>query len=311
MTGTDSKFRVSLAKLQCFQQEKGGDSKRVMIAWSGGKASTALLELLANYVAENRRQSISNLITVVHVQNSGADIDAMEKWIKNRYICMKFVCLPPSAALQNDRRTSTSQENFRDISRVQVLTSYAQQNGIDVCLTADTSTRLAIKTIQLTANGRGSSLAMELATEYSLPHAGLAVCRPMKEFSLHEVDYFNKQREVQTFDQKLTAPISAKSSAALSIGQLTEQFIMGLDNEYPSTVNTVIRTLGKISTNESILDRNRSCGLCGLPCERSLDGQYCYGCQTIISDCNSIEIQNNNTTTAAAIVEDDNETKGN
>ncbi|KAI8806317.1 hypothetical protein BJ742DRAFT_774318 [Cladochytrium replicatum] len=119
-----------------------------------------------------------------------------------------------------------------------------------------------------------SQLLLRIAREekgFSLPLSKSPVTQTStvssaKRDTFEEVAYFNHYEWIDFIARpKLTTGMPAKQS----IDRLTEDFIVGLMNDYPATVNTVYRTASKLST---CLDRPDipKCPLCGGPAHQTL-----------------------------------------
>lgn len=72
--------------------------------------------------------------------------------------------------------------------------------------------------------------------------------KPMREFVIKELVFYNIMFGVESFTTlSLTNNLKVKSS----IRKLTESFIFGLQEEFPATVYTVLRTGNKLKSPEN------------------------------------------------------------
>lgn len=270
MNVADTKFRVSIAKSDAIQQLER--PRRVILAFSNGPSSWALLKMLllhSERCQQSRRPTVCDQIDIVHVFNShDNDNDEGSEW-KSKV-----------DALMGDSSIEYSTVEIDSNDTMGALLDYTQSNQIKTIILGDCSTRMAIKMLAYTADGRGATAPIELCGEYEIPESGVRLTRPLREFNMHEVRYFNQQFGLPTSDTE------AKKSDN-SILQLTAKFLTSLDAEYPSTVSTVMRTLEKLSVNSQILS-DVYCSHCRMPVEKRVltedgtDHPLCYSCQQIV-----------------------------
>jgi cytoplasmic tRNA 2-thiolation protein 2 len=119
----------------------------------------------------------------------------------------------------------------------------------------DCSTRIAIKTIGLTSEGRGFNIPFETCVENSI-HEGITILRPLKDVILKEVAFYNHYLNL------FVPPLFQTHATKASILKLTEHFLIGLDRSFPSTVSTVCRTASKLQPNPIYKELN-GCEFCG------------------------------------------------
>jgi len=85
---------------------------------------------------------------------------------------------------------------------------------------------------------------------------GIPILRPMREFTAKEIAFYAVMKKIKyTVKPTLVTNSSIKSS----IRRLTESFVNGLQNEFPSTVYTIFKTGNKLKS----CDRNdQKCIVC-------------------------------------------------
>ncbi|CAJ0847331.1 10956_t:CDS:2 [Entrophospora sp. SA101] len=139
-------------------------------------------------------------------------------------------------------------------------------------------------------NGRGFTLPLEISAQEDSWFKGLVVSRPMKDMLSKEIGIYNHFLELDIiFTPTLT---TMKTSSKASIDKLTEDFIVGLEKEYPSTVSTIVRTAAKLNTSNSIDPENR-CVICffstsnGFCCSKDVDKSSFSSCCSNINTNNS------------------------
>jgi hypothetical protein len=134
-------------------------------------------------------------------------------------------------------------------------------------------------------------------TPLSLPHTRVAVSnldlrilRPLSNLLSKEIALYNYFHQITPvrYDH-----ISTGKPSNFSIDKLVADFITGLQQDFPSTMNTVARTASKIPTTH--LASEKACLLCHCPLDTTAtftdyfkmplfehsDLQYCYACTMI------------------------------
>ncbi|KAG0326537.1 Cytoplasmic tRNA 2-thiolation protein 2, partial [Podila humilis] len=168
-------------------------------------------------------------------------------------------------ALLSACTTLTAKETILNHFRSSLLTQQARKSECTMLALGDSATRVAIQIIGLTAIGRGYSLPYETSLE-SKWAKDCKVIRPLKDCLLKELEICCKLNNLELIEHH-TANLehSMKSKAEVkSINRLTEEFITGLDKDFPSTVATICRTAAKLTPPQASLYRNR-CPLCQGP----------------------------------------------
>ncbi|PWN86977.1 hypothetical protein FA10DRAFT_190812 [Acaromyces ingoldii] len=161
----------------------------------------------------------------------------------------------PRGALSNAR---TRAEDMRELLVGHLLRREAQRRGASALMTAENATRMAIRTVEAVAKGRGHKLPLE---EANVRWNGVAVLRPMRDLVAKEVAFYARAAGL---DDDCLAPSDAIASELLqrspttvaglegangdkaSIARLTESLIHLLERNVPSTVTTVNKTTSKL-----------------------------------------------------------------
>lgn len=168
-------------------------------------------------------------------------------------------------ALMSACTSLTAKETILQHFRSSLLTQQARKSGCTMLALGDSATRVAIQIIGLTAIGRGYSLPHETSLE-SKWVKDVKVIRPLKDCLTKELDIccrLNNLEVIEYHAANLEHSMRTKAEVK-SINRLTEEFITGLDKDFPSTVATVCRTAAKLTAPEAALYRNR-CPLCQGP----------------------------------------------
>ncbi|XP_062442896.1 cytoplasmic tRNA 2-thiolation protein 2 isoform X2 [Rhea pennata] len=146
--------------------------------------------------------------------------------------------------LFEDAETLTAKEELLQMLRTHLILHTARTQGYTKVMMGDSCTRVAIKLLTNLALGRGAFLAMDTGF-MDTRHGDVAVVRPMREYMAKEIAFYNHFFGVPTV---ITPALRAKRREKTSIHRLMEDFLLGLQAEFPSTISTVYRTGEKLST---------------------------------------------------------------
>ncbi|RIB13405.1 hypothetical protein C2G38_1975023 [Gigaspora rosea] len=138
-----------------------------------------------------------------------------------------------------------------------LLINTARKNRCTKLLLGDCSTRLSIKIISFTSKGRGFSLPLDISGLN--PWFGdVAIVRPMKDTLSKEIGIYNK---FQGFETTIIKSLTTMMPPKASIDRLTEEFVVKLERDFPSTVSTISRTAAKLTPSE-LIDSDNHCVIC-------------------------------------------------
>ncbi|RUP51151.1 hypothetical protein BC936DRAFT_149634 [Jimgerdemannia flammicorona] len=353
------KFRTIIMKSKVVSQKEG---ERVLLAFSGGPSSRAMLHLLSDfqYIVphETSKRQLFSGVTICHIDESAlfgqeeqGTLARIEAIVRGQYPDLPFVGvrmedvfgpnytdsgafdrvveavggpvgadefpirltplnavspspdLTPSnatrlTALFDSLTTGTAKEDLYSHLKLTILIHVARREGCTRLFLGDTSTRLAIKTISLTAKGRGYSLPLDVATEDAVSVPGMIVLRPMKDMLSKEVGVYNRFRGLEAsvvvaknfatgvggrgsierlteggftgegWNGMKTGHVQPRSLLVTWLSLPTAEFIVGLDRDFPSTVSTITRTASKLTHAES-MNLEQACALCLKPIQLS------------------------------------------
>ncbi|RUS92174.1 hypothetical protein EGW08_000027 [Elysia chlorotica] len=276
------KFRSAIGKSKLIR-----DGETVLVAFSGGGNSSALLHLIQDGLSLRAHKRLRFTPTLIHIDEScifGMRTDeTRQKREKIRQIMIKsgfpsywtqleenqadyntlrlsnlgqepetnFLPDPPleeSGKVQDlikSFKSSTAQEDFIHNLRNQLLVAAAQQLGFSKILTAESSTRLAVRILSDIAQGRGSQVSLDTV---------------ILDLNAKELAMYNSLFGV---DSVFIPTLTTKTSMASSIERLTETFVTGLQADYPSTVSNIVRTSGKLGGPD--VKRTDKCSFCQSP----------------------------------------------
>ncbi|KAI9286277.1 hypothetical protein BC943DRAFT_276584, partial [Umbelopsis sp. AD052] len=144
--------------------------------------------------------------------------------------------------------------------KMNMLYRRAQKEKCDFIFLGESSTRQAIKMISMTSKGRGYSAALDVGSDNTITYQNMTIIRPMKDMLAKEIAVYNRNHNIDGFVIP-TTNWSTKATSKSSIERLTEEFITGLDRDFPSTVSTVSRTASKLTVSND-LDVGNKCAIC-------------------------------------------------
>ncbi|KAE9372342.1 hypothetical protein N431DRAFT_375476, partial [Stipitochalara longipes BDJ] len=172
--------------------------------------------------------------------------------------------------------SATSRTDVITTLLTRLLVDVSKRNGCESILFADSTTRLAEKTLTETAKGRGFSLPWQVSDGMS-PY-GISFHYPLRDLLKKELVTFSSLTIPPLTDlillQGPSSHISA-SSKLTTIDDLMAQYFESVEENYPSIVANVVRTSSKLQPVGG--DDTTACGLCGLPVAEGTDGIYGWG----------------------------------
>ncbi|KAH9274531.1 hypothetical protein BASA83_003167 [Batrachochytrium salamandrivorans] len=99
---------------------------------------------------------------------------------------------------------------------------------------SDSSTAIAIRVIANTSKGRGLSLPADIGD--SDWHRDVHLLRPMRDILSKEIGIFNHLCKLETVAHTSFATLLPTKT---SIDRLSQDFIVGLEQDFPATVSTI------------------------------------------------------------------------
>ena len=159
-----------------------------------------------------------------------------------------------NSSISSLKDASARQELLLQVRRSVLLATAARLSCLKI-LTGETGTRLAVELLSGVAGGVGAGLPHRVG--FRDTRDNVTILRPMRELSVKEVYLYGSYQQVETWHGQEAAP-------ADTIRKVTQEFLFGLQENFPSTIPTVNRTGDKLTVAESGEER---CCLC----EASLD----------------------------------------
>ncbi|KAJ1972989.1 Cytoplasmic tRNA 2-thiolation protein 2, partial [Dimargaris xerosporica] len=161
---------------------------------------------------------------------------------------------PPQVLLQQYLASATKLSTREDLLwhlKQTLLHRVARKHRCEFIVVGDTCTRLAVKAIAMTSKGRGYSLPFDLGTGAGW-FQDVRFVRPFRDCMDREVVLYNRFKGLEAVHTpSVTTGLPIKSS----IDRLTEDFIKGLDRDFPSTTSTVTRTAAKLKPSQEAMQQ--------------------------------------------------------
>ncbi|XP_067937419.1 cytoplasmic tRNA 2-thiolation protein 2-B-like isoform X2 [Watersipora subatra] len=236
------KFRSAFGKSKIIR-----DGERVLIAFSGGPASSALLHLVMEGKSVRAQKKLRFLPGILYIDEGAAlgssrscqqdDLEFIKEKltisqypyhiVKLEQLCDEIVGdRTPTERLNqlfHAAETATAKEQLLCTLRREIMIQVAKAEGYSKVIVADTSSRLSIAFLSNMAMGKGAHISYDTAV------------------------------------------------AGSSINKLTEAFITGLQDQFPSTVSTIMRTSEKLMNSKQATDGDgettciEACSVCKAP----------------------------------------------
>ena len=185
----------------------------------------------------------------------------------------------------------TSKADLIHITRGRLIAAFAKQKECTHVVYGDTTTRLAERTLEETAKGRGGHLPWLVADNVAL--YGVERSYPLRDLLRKELLIYASIMEppLTVFCSDDAHPGVAVSSKGKSIDLMMGQYFASVEESYPSIVANVVKTTAKLNSSTSAQDAP-TCELCLLPLpSKALDENglnLCHGCsQTLNLDIRS------------------------
>ncbi|CAN2389470.1 tRNA wobble position uridine thiolation [Pristimantis euphronides] len=193
----------------------------------------------------------------------------------------------------NSARTLTAKLELLQSLRSHLMLHMARTCGYSKVMSGESCSRLAVRLLANISLGRGAFLPLD--TGFSDDRYGnVVVVRPMREYSLKEISFYNRFFGVQSV---FIPTMETKAPENSSIQHLSESFITKLQANFPSTVSTVYRTSEKLNISRTeIAEQNVQQERC-LICMCHVDtcvGEASAFCATQVSQQLSLKRPKNN-----------------
>ena len=297
LTAVHHKVRASLGKHKATRP-----GEVVVVACSGGQASTALVHVLQQGVEADIKRLLF-LPRVVFVDEGavlGEGEEVRRERVREVTASLARYGFPVYTALLEgynsstvvlssgaevpviDRqlasdlqanltslRDHTAREEFLLQARRQVLVRAAQVLGASKVVTGDSASLLAVELMAGVAGGAGGALASRVNFRDSRS-SGVEVLRPLREVSAKEAALYCRLQGLELVVQG--RELGTGQESLHSIRRLTQEFLVGLQQNFPATIPTVLRTGDKLCPPAGQQEEQDSCLLCQARLDTSLQG---------------------------------------
>ncbi|KZO96713.1 hypothetical protein CALVIDRAFT_563781 [Calocera viscosa TUFC12733] len=147
-----------------------------------------------------------------------------------------------------------------------LLLHTASSSDCSVLMLGTSLPRLSIDLLETVAYGGGFALGAEREEIVRTSRGDVKIVRPLRDWSLKELGWW-------LYSRQLSVPrgVNGKPTQALAptggktIGKLTEDFVIGLERDYPSTVSTISKTAAKVVPAE---EAAYTCAYCLRPAQK-------------------------------------------
>ncbi|XP_042866004.1 cytoplasmic tRNA 2-thiolation protein 2-like [Penaeus japonicus] len=296
------KFRSTIGKSK---QIRHGD--KVLVATSGGPSSVAMVHLIRQGLNETSHKQLRFVPAFLYVDESclSENPSSGHEYIKKvceEVTALKFDCYvtsieqimsaqvkPPvlftkewneehllkSQSLEESAKdllisckSLSAKEDLAEQLRRDLILQAAEALGYEKVFLGDNATSLSVAILGNVAIGRGSQLPGRV--HFKSVHRGIEMYRPMREILQNEIQHYVKIHSL------LTVQAPSFQTKGQSITSCTEDFVMGLQKDFPATIPTIFRTGDKLMSSSSEQSRrttpepvvgvsscNEICVLCG------------------------------------------------
>lgn len=287
-----SNFRVAIGKQRV---TPAAHSENILVEFDASPASKALLWACLQLCKNEPQRKTNNCYVAVYVENPNrpskqqAEITGfVVRYLQAVGVSFVVVKAEDFGAEMHEYLHARPKTLSQD-ARVDAFAHLKRRKLFEVAKTmqcvkiylAQTSSDIAIKTIELTAKGRGFMLPFDVGGPFSQNSAGhfepmndsqssIVAIRPLMTHSTKEVVLLCHFKgllsdETSLVDDSILRDTNPNQQFT-SIFEKTKAFIIGLERDFPSTVSTVAKTAAKITTG--VLDdgcNTSICQLCTMP----------------------------------------------
>merc|ERR1712226_445359 len=288
LTYANHKFRSTIGKEGIMPY-----GATVVLAYSGGPSSTAMVKLLSDSLRETKKKANLNFkVKCVHVELSSSPFSLSNKHrdnsVKNTEVLNKmesfcrisgFEFESINAATWFKTNARISFETFMNIKDQtlkidrenqivrKILTDFCSEQNFDWLMLGQCLFRSSVNALTQVSLGRGIDLGSICKFADRRLSDSVTIIYPMKEFTRKEVAFFNQFQKLETFK---FSELETASDVNSSIQRLTENFLLNLQTEFPAAVPNARNSAEKVlprNIDQNSLDEN--CPLCLMRYEKS------------------------------------------
>lgn len=279
LSGFSLKFRTLCAK-----NRKNKSSERILLCFSGGLSSRALLHVAAEPFRSDPNRLGLHEYFVLHLDDGLYGREEIQRYLSNYPFPFDIQHIPAEEWQKiNSCTNATQREDYLAVAKRRAFVQAAKAHDCRLIYTADNSTRTAIKIIDLTSKGRGFSLPFEVGRDElhsSDSFSPVSIVRPLMEHTSKEVAFYCFHNQILGFAGEKELNLlerSPQKHTKNSLQTITEHFIVALERDYSSTVSTVSKTACKFTTPIACLEQSLQlprCTYCDMPVPEGIDEWY-------------------------------------
>ncbi|KAK9236877.1 hypothetical protein V1525DRAFT_189939 [Lipomyces kononenkoae] len=224
-----------------------------------------------NTILENIRQNYHDTctITCTPVDDFFADARTGLQFIHDASDIAEYSLLEDQALdskitvsdLLTNIRDRTSKLDILQIIRETLIFKTAKELECTTILWGDTMSRLAEKTLSLTAKGRGSVIPYLLSDG---SRNDIHNIYPLREVLRSEAEEYINLLDISKYVSKPSIK-TPNVLRMMTIDDLLGNYFADIEKGFPSIVSTVVRTAAKLT--DTVARARYACALCGLPCD--------------------------------------------
>jgi len=288
LTSVHHKFRATLGKHKAMRP-----GEKVCVAYSGGGASTSLLHLLKVGIESDHKKLLFHP-EILHIDegaifnlddnqtsiNIRKKLDYVSKFGFKVYV---ILLEDPSriaeysseveldqlfqngkrqevyTCLQNIKEPSAREEFIQNLRRHAIIQG-AELMQCKKVFTGENATKISIDLLTGVSLGKGGNLAQETGFR-DTRHSDIMMLRPLRDVSGKELALYAQYHCLSIFSEPT---ITTGKESLFSIRKLTEDFLIGLHNDFPATLSTVFKTGDKLQVemNEDGKGDDNTCVFC-------------------------------------------------
>ena len=265
---------------------------QVVLAFSGGPSSTAMLKLTSDSLKEKKKAKLSFTIHVIHVNLQLGNISSEKTLKRMSSLCeslgLDLFVIEASEWVKTHSNFSiddffdSDDETLkldREKNLIQtILRQYSSEKGFYWLMTGQSLFRSAVSALTEVAFGRGCNLG-SICKFLDKRDSSVSIFYPVKEFTSKEIALFNHFNSLTSFK---FSDLESGKSPNTSIQRLTEDFLLNLQIDFPAAVPNVRNSGDKMvarsrigsswvqksfqySTSSGVSTEKQECGLCLMP----------------------------------------------
>lgn len=302
------KFRSTLGKQKIFKS-----SDKVLVAVSGGVSSTAMEDLIKSNLDENEQKKLKISPIFLHLVENPIE-DGCETFCQKSSTASSFPfhvatfssIFEDNANLDgkafgddvtrlrnlfNSVKNETARRDLYKRLKFLCLVRIARQLEIPYLMVGDNCTNLSTGLMAGVVQGRGSQIKDDVGViDKRWPN--VTVIRPLRELQIKELSLYNFYKNLQQhFHDSFLFGISRTPA---SIQSETEDFVVGLQQQFPATICTLFSTASKLASVSGSKSDDAKCKLCSSEVffVKNQDHlkNFCYGCRSSLSEISPVSL---------------------